>query len=108
VTRWLPTNLSAFPAVAGDVTSVNPSGTPQAFALSLADVVRLSMEGGFPTPVSRRGARSSWWWLRTHAGSPTAANWGVAQAPPPGRLHALNPYTNDLGGVRPALIINPN
>lgn len=66
VTRWLPTNLSAFPAVAGDVTSVNPSGTPQAFALSLADVVRLSTpEGGFPNPVARRGARSSWWWLRT-------------------------------------------
>ncbi|GFO51293.1 hypothetical protein ikelab_05680 [Lactococcus garvieae] len=109
VTRWLPTNLSAFPAVAGDVTSVNPSGTPQAFALSLADVVRLSTpEGGFPNPVARRGARSSWWWLRTPGPSPTAANWGVAQAPPTGRLHAHNPYTNDVGGVRPALIINPN
>lgn len=109
VTRWLPTNLSAFPAVAGDVTSVNPSGTPQAFALSLADVVRLSPpEGGFPNPVARRGARSSWWWLRTPGPSPTAANWGVAQAPPTGRLHAHNPYTNDVGGVRPALIINPN
>ena len=43
---WLPSNLADFPAVAGDVTTVNPSGTPQAFALSLADVVRLTTPEG--------------------------------------------------------------
>jgi len=35
ILHWLPANLASFPAVAGDVTTVNPSGTPQAFALSL-------------------------------------------------------------------------
>ena len=47
--RWIPDNLTDFPAAAGDVTSVNPSGTPQAFSLSLADVTRFSTpEGPFP------------------------------------------------------------
>lgn len=74
---WLPTNLADFPAVAGDLTAVNPSGTPQAFALSLADVVRLSTpEGPFPNGRARMGGRNSHWRTRTPTqGSATA--WGV-------------------------------
>lgn len=71
VLGWLPANLADFPAVAEDVTSVNTSGTPQAFALSLADVVRLTTpEGPFNNRATRtaRGWTSpggGWWWLRT-------------------------------------------
>lgn len=58
--RWLPGGLVNFPATAGDETGVNPSGTPQAFALSLADVVRLSTpEGPFPNHPRRVGARDT-------------------------------------------------
>ncbi|WP_285016955.1 hypothetical protein, partial [Lactococcus garvieae] len=105
--RWLPTNLDSFPAVAGDVTTVNPSGTAQAFALSLADVTRLSGEGlAFPNHRLRLAARDSWWWLRTNTLIPSVS-WSV-------HLHfrgqlfgtrghqAINPY----GGVRPAIIIH--
>ncbi|QSQ99684.1 hypothetical protein [Lactococcus garvieae] len=53
---------------AADVTTVNPSGTPQAFALSFTDVVRLSTpEGPFSTP-RLRDTRSSHWWTRTNSG----------------------------------------
>ncbi|XHB96004.1 hypothetical protein AAFF39_04870 [Lactococcus garvieae] len=45
--------LGQLPAAAGDETSVNPSGNPQAFALSLADVVRLSTPEGLSLTMLR-------------------------------------------------------
>jgi hypothetical protein len=43
---WIPTNfhLPEYLEAAADVTTVNLSGTAQAFALSFADVVHLSTE----------------------------------------------------------------
>ncbi|MGY0180279.1 hypothetical protein [Lactococcus garvieae] len=108
--RWLPGGLVNFPATAGDETGVNPSGTPQAFALSLADVVRLSTpEGPFPNHPRRVGARDTFWWLRTPA-APGAA-WHVAVLSGwfgqlGGAVSVAGNYPD--GGVRPALIINPN
>ncbi len=107
--RWLPGGLVNFPATAGDETSVNPSGTPQAFALSLADVVRLSTpEGPFPNHAARISTHSSWWWVRTPS-SPGMA-WSVTSGVPAGELHAMVVGHNDQGGgVRPALLVNnPN
>ncbi|MHC0418365.1 hypothetical protein, partial [Lactococcus garvieae] len=112
VDRWIPTNLASFPAAA-DVTTVNPSGTPQAFALSLADVVRLSTpEGPFPNTRERvaGGLRSDssgygrWWWFRTSTdGIPH--NYIVR---PSGYifLHASVMPPSDNGGARPAIIIH--
>lgn len=110
---WLPDNLDLFPAAAADVTTVNPSGTPQAFALSLADVMRLSRpEGPFPTFRLRVGARNTWWWLRTPSTSTSMNSWILAQDRTPvydmtGFLAArrLNTAHNPYGGVRPAIII---
>ncbi len=101
--RWLPAEWAAtrFDAVRADRTAVNSSGTPQAFALSLADVVHLSTETGpFPNPRQRVGARNSWWWLRT-------PNWIIYH----GREGALQGdfgggHATGVGGVRPAIIIH--
>ncbi|MFK4971914.1 hypothetical protein [Lactococcus garvieae] len=104
---WLPTNLSSFPGVAGDVTSVNPSGTPQAFALSLADVVRLSTpEGPFPNIRARLAFSNRGWWLRT-SGTSTIV-WSIAVVNP-GGLGFAHPNTEThehAVGVRPALIVH--
>ncbi|MGI1836209.1 hypothetical protein ACRPK2_02540 [Lactococcus garvieae] len=109
ITYWLPANLANFPAGAGDVTSVNPSGTPQAFALSFADVTRLStLEGPFPDVRARGSARNTAWFLRT----PSTGNnvWSLSLAEPRGRMVAghLNTAIVSVLGARPALIINPN
>ncbi|WP_338137348.1 hypothetical protein [Lactococcus garvieae] len=106
--RWLPAEWEAtrFDAVRADRTTVNSSGTPQAFALSLADVVHLSSETGpFPNHRQRVGASESWWWLRTSA-QPGFA-WFVHVIHAQGQLTAV--YMDHIswaGGVRPALIIN--
>nr|WP_232254536.1 hypothetical protein [Lactococcus garvieae] len=106
VSQWLPAEwaTSRFDAVRADRTAVNNSGTPQAFALSLADVVHLSTETGpFPNPRQRVGARYGSWWTRTPA-QPNRA-WVLRL-----RNSNLEAYplgsTYSTGGVRPALIIN--
>ncbi|MGL4248089.1 MAG: DUF6273 domain-containing protein, partial [Lactococcus garvieae] len=79
--------------VAADHTQVVLGGTARAFALSLADVSRLSGPDAL-----------GWWWLRTPATSTYA--WHVFN----GNLHGNGIRTAEVtsGGVRPALIINPN
>ncbi|WP_394304563.1 hypothetical protein [Lactococcus muris] len=111
-TRWLPTNWDEpHPEVdvaRADVTTVNQAeGVPQAFSLSLADVIRLSGEGrGFPHHAGRVGGHNTWWSLRTagHGESAWTIRWGAFR----GNLHGTFPGTtsDDYGGVRPALIIN--
>ncbi|WP_251713374.1 hypothetical protein [Lactococcus ileimucosae] len=105
--RFLPSNFNeaALGAVVNDVTTIASSGSGRAFALSLADVVRLSGSGrGFQNHAGRVGARSSFWWLRTPGISGDA--WNVRQRQI-GQLFT-SPVTDfpDTGGVRPALIIN--
>nr|WP_276421447.1 hypothetical protein [Lactococcus garvieae] len=110
---WLPDNLDPFPEAAADVTAVNPSGTPQAFALSMADLMRLSTpEGPFPTLRSRVGARVSWWWLRTPSTGGQLNAWsiilGVEGSPRRGIVGARrgSQINDSAGGVRPAIIIH--
>ncbi|WP_338960886.1 hypothetical protein [Lactococcus garvieae] len=109
--RWLPAEWSQerFNGVRADRTVVNAGGTPQAFALSLADVVHLSTEtGAFPNPARRVAARNTWWWLRT-PGAPNFA-WIVSNGSWIGQLHGHNILSHTLanGGVRPAILIrNP-
>ncbi|MGL4247546.1 MAG: hypothetical protein ACRCR5_02000 [Lactococcus garvieae] len=108
--RWLPAEWedTRFDIVRADRTVVNSSGTPQAFALSLADVVHLSTETGpFPNYMEREGGRVSWWWLRTLANSPEHA-WVVHAGTMRGWLGGGTHVDNSImsGGVRPALIIN--
>ncbi|MFK4954056.1 DUF6273 domain-containing protein [Lactococcus garvieae] len=114
--RWIPTGWATdtrFDAVRADRTTVNSSGMPQAFALSLADVVHLSTETGpFPNHVQRMGRFLSAWWLRT-PGTSSSDAWMVHAAGANGDSVAghLSGGTNMglssmIGGVRPALIIN--
>ncbi|NHJ19114.1 hypothetical protein ET008_09590, partial [Lactococcus garvieae] len=103
-TRWIPNNLEG--DVALDITQIVSGGTRRAFALSLADVARLSGEGlGFPNHAQRgsSGALLGWWWLRTPA--PGANAWGVSTG---GNLNGFIDRTgsNTNGGVRPALILH--
>ena len=107
---WLPANLADFPAVAGDVTSVNPSGTPQAFALSLADVVRLTTPEGPFTNLGTRTAKgfgeahgAGWWWLRT-PGVSSYSSWNVQG----GLLTGGSPVNaaDHPSNLRPAIIIH--
>ncbi|MFK4957000.1 hypothetical protein ACI1TR_02965 [Lactococcus garvieae] len=110
IVNWLPDNLVDLPGVAGDMTTVNPSGTPQAFALSFADIVRLSTpEGPFPTMWARGNARGTAWWTRTPVVDGTRA-WSITIGAPRGRLiegHSTTNMTPDWGpGVRPALIVH--
>ena len=114
--RWIPEGWATnpvFDAVRADRTAVSSSGTPQAFALSLADVVHLSTEAGpFPNHAQRVGARQSFWWLRTSANvnpNPPFA-WHIYFGPDrAGELHGgayhVN-VSNSFGGVRPAIIIH--
>ncbi|QSQ99719.1 hypothetical protein J0J34_06435 [Lactococcus garvieae] len=99
-TRWIPNNLEG--AVAADLTHVVPGGTARAFALSLADVGRLSGPGlGFPNHAQR--GIFGWWWLRTPASNTHA--WSVNTH---ANLVGNNGRTDSTttGGVRPALIVN--
>jgi hypothetical protein len=104
-TRWIPTNLEG--DVAADITQViqGAGSRPQAFALSLADIARLSGEGlAFPNHAQRGGASAGiWWWLRTPGPSPGA--WHVNSQ---GFLVGWFDRTNSpvYAGIRPALIIN--
>ncbi|MDG6192067.1 hypothetical protein NGA79_08585 [Lactococcus garvieae] len=108
VYRWIPAEWATatrFDAVRADRTAVNSSGTTQAFALSMADVIHLSTETGpFTNKDTRTGARGSWWWLRTHN---TSHAWAVGWGNFGGRLHGatLPNHSNHAGGVRPAIII---
>ncbi|MGI1836174.1 hypothetical protein ACRPK2_02320 [Lactococcus garvieae] len=107
-TGWLPDDLNLFPAAAADVTTVNPSGTPQSFALSLADVVRLSTpEAPFPNFAQRAGKHRAWWWLRTSDATFNNA-WMVQHSENVGHLQVGPVSANILptGGARPAIIIN--
>ena len=103
-TGWIPTNLSG--DVAKDETKVDESGTPRAFALSLADVTRLSGPGRAFTsgPERAAGIRGTWWWLRTPAAVTTA--WSVSGLGNGGLLARARTSTNIAGGMRPALIIH--
>ncbi|WP_042219616.1 hypothetical protein, partial [Lactococcus garvieae] len=109
--RWLPAGWATnpvFDAARADRTAVNSSGTPQAFALSLADVVHLSTETGpFPNIFLRAGARNSWWWTRTQS-IENSLHWLVyGRAPRFGELHGQigAGHIASEGGVRPVIII---
>ncbi|WP_251422935.1 MULTISPECIES: hypothetical protein [Lactococcus] len=102
--RWLPLqwNDNRFDAVRGDRTVVGGT-TQRAFALSFADVVRLSTAAGpFPTHRAREAADARWWQLRTP--TPDGHAWGISE----GALFGRSTMTgsNSHGGVRPALIIH--
>ncbi|WP_339013540.1 hypothetical protein VNN36_01085 [Lactococcus garvieae] len=102
--RWLPAEWEAtrFDTVRADRTAVNSSGTPQAFALSFADVVHLSTETGpFPNPVQRAGRHRTWWWLRTPSWLVQSTALGVGLHGDFGPLH-----TSSAGGNRPAIIVH--
>ncbi|WP_251712747.1 hypothetical protein [Lactococcus ileimucosae] len=110
-TRWIPDNLEG--DVAADITQVVPGGTQRAFALSLADVARLSGGGlAFSNHAQRAGTNNSWWWLRTFGVSGRA--WRVVGGTGVGQLSASNDVgsgsavdlSSDGGGIRPALIIH--
>jgi len=102
--NWIPDNLEG--AVAADLTQVVPGGTARAFALSLADVARLSGPGlAFPNHAQRVGDNDSWWWTRTPSPAPTA--WRVQNDFMGGRLVSVaRTYSHTGGGVRPALILH--
>lgn len=102
--RWIPRDLVG--EVAGDITQVDTSGTPQAFHLSLADMERLTGEDrAFPSRFQRGTPALGWWWLRTPATSTQA--WLISNT---GFLtgYLLNTMRTVNGGIRPALIINPS
>lgn len=85
---------------------MSSSGTPQAFALSLADVIHFSTgTGPFPNYAQRVGARNSWWWLRTSANVTPPFAWNVyfnlSHREQPGELHGGNrgtSFSDQFGG----------
>ncbi|WP_407513770.1 hypothetical protein, partial [Lactococcus muris] len=112
--RWLTANLHAFPEVEADTTQVDPSGTPRAFALSLADVVRLSGPGRAFTDFSNRATdqgENDGWLLRTPSVVSGHRVWLVGSS-----LHNLQGQLSGAGygtgpaapnrGVRPAIIVH--
>ena len=105
ISNWIPANLASFPA-ADDVTTVDSSGTPQAFALSLADVTRLSGEGlAFPNFLERSANLS--WWTRTGMGS-IIAHPGISfLIRTPGTIftHNFEVFPGHVG-IRPAIIVH--
>lgn len=112
--RWLPANLASFPAVASDLTTVaEDGGVKQAFALSLADVTKLSQSGGaFSNHAERLAGARNGWWLRTR-GNWTFSGWNVwfvnsSAHATPGRLdgNGAAREVNTSRGVRPALILH--
>ncbi|MFK4965071.1 hypothetical protein [Lactococcus garvieae] len=117
--RWLPAEWATadrFAEGRADRTVVTSSGTPQAFALSLADVVHLSTpEGPFFNGRARAGAGHSRWWLRTISRNYFSPNhsWAIYYHPGvPGRTGELHGQlwgendSSEHGGVRPAIIIH--
>lgn len=107
---WQPTNLASFPVVAADVTTVLPGGTPRAFPLSMADVVRLSGPNrAFATLVDRGAGNGLWWRLRTPGQTAGGVNstWSVGGfVASVGALTAvITDGFTDIG-VRPAIIIH--
>ncbi|MEY8458665.1 hypothetical protein AALA58_06155, partial [Lactococcus ileimucosae] len=108
---FIPGNLDDFPEVAADVTQVDTSGSPRAFALSLADMARLSGLGrAFPTRVQRTSGNALAWWIRTP--STSTAAWrvtGDSYGPNDwGQLRGGHNKWNATNSIRPALIINPS
>ncbi|MCH1723464.1 hypothetical protein [Lactococcus formosensis] len=112
--RWRPVNLSSFPEVANDFTTVDKdSGSKQAFALSLAEVSRMSTGNGpFNTADQRSAGPStlrSGWMLRTPGGTSTTY-WSVRAQNDIHRSSLFgNSYVNSntiYVGMRPALIIH--
>ncbi|USJ20088.1 hypothetical protein [Lactococcus formosensis] len=100
--RWIPNNLEG--DVASDITQIVSGGARRAFALSLADVARLSGEGlGFPNHAQRGSSALGWWVLRTPG--PSSGAWHVSAI---GNFTGLasRAWNNADGGLRPALIIN--
>ena len=95
---------------------MNSSGTPQAFALSLADLIHFSSEtGAFPNHRQRAAAGHSWWLLRTISRDYPSTNhaWLIYYHPEhPGRIGELHgqirnlDYIDEFGGVRPAIIVH--
>ncbi|USI64717.1 hypothetical protein LMK05_07675 [Lactococcus petauri] len=126
--NWIPENIAGYPGAANDFTRINQSGIPQAFALSMADVIHFSAnpEGAtgtnkpFVTSQDRVAGYDEWWFTRTpihwrpFPGQWEEA-WGIENGnfsmpefnlDTTGRFWAgptTQPGTN--GGVRPALII---
>ena len=118
---WVPTNLPE--PVVEDLTRVNPQGTPQAFALSMADVIHFSSpspgaavkDTPFHSFQSRIAGDGEWWFTRTpergegvHPGP--MAWWissGTGQMPyfPGGLVPGPRGLQGNNGGVRPALIV---
>ncbi|WP_285006185.1 hypothetical protein [Lactococcus formosensis] len=100
--NWMVNNLTSNPEVVGDITQVISGGTRRAFALSLADLDRLSRtEGiGFPNRAARGGF--GWWWLRTPVS--VTYGWGLGSHGTLGGNGRAFSGTNV--GIRPALIIN--
>ncbi|MEY8459084.1 hypothetical protein AALA58_08295, partial [Lactococcus ileimucosae] len=101
--QWMITNLADL-NIGSDVTEIDPSGSPRAFVLSVADVLRLSGPGrGFPTALERGHGVLGWWWTRTPWLSGRA--WRIGN-----RGGIVGPdsigIANSTGGMRPALIIN--
>ncbi|WP_407513319.1 hypothetical protein [Lactococcus muris] len=106
--RWLPTNLNDFPQAAADLTRVDSSGSPQAFVLSLADLVHLSGPGrAFPDHRSRgfivNENLTHWSWLRTPGAHP-GYMWSVLGNGNISGFRDVNHHTL-WGGLRPALIV---
>ncbi|MEY8443274.1 hypothetical protein AALA52_03315 [Lactococcus ileimucosae] len=109
--RWIPARLEDYPIAEADVTQVDPNGSPRAFSLSFADITRLSGPGrGFPNPAGRVGPGDAWWLIRLN-GSTINNVWGVYRNSVMfGRFIAginVN-HSDDGGGLRPALIVNPS
>lgn len=113
---WIPSNLQDdWATVFNDRTVVNEAGTPQAFALSMADVVRFSAHTEavgearffpFSNFVSRMAGDNEWWFTRTPAGSGQA--WGIdndMRGAPGAFKTGPRAQAGNNGGVRPALII---
>lgn len=105
--NWRPTNLNAFAGVAEDETRVMPYGTARAFALSVADVTRLSGPGRAFQNGSQR-LEHDWWWTRTPRTGGRAWSIQHGSRNPVAVGGFGNPYSSiqgDYGGVRPALVI---
>uniref|UniRef100_UPI0038917984 hypothetical protein n=1 Tax=Lactococcus muris TaxID=2941330 RepID=UPI0038917984 len=103
--RWQVLNLDDFPDIAADISTAVSTGTPRAFALSMADIVRLSGAGlAFTSNENRAGIGSSWWFLRTRSSETGSGIWRVGSGGGLGAWSSQHPSL-DTGGVRPALIV---
>ncbi|MEY8538330.1 hypothetical protein AALM99_07735, partial [Lactococcus muris] len=107
ISGWMPDNINDFIEISADVTRVNTSGSPQAFALSFVDVVRLSEVGhAFSSLEQRESGDNRWWWLRTPRSEALA--WSVLGTPRSGQLGGGGGrnFVSPGGGIRPAIIIH--